>query len=172
MTFDDKDDLLPLGKINGVHGIKGALKVSPYGQSLSAFKKDRFILIRNKMGEEQTFSIKWISPYKAGILLSLKGVESRSQALNLIYSEILARKSDLPELEKGTYYWLDLIGLSVWTTDDKMIGCIETIIETGSNDVYVVKGKDKETLIPALESVVLDINIEKKTMRVDLPDGL
>jgi 16S rRNA processing protein RimM len=60
----------------------------------------------------------------------------------------------------------------VYTSDDQYIGRLESIIETGSNDVYVVKTDDREILIPALEAVVLSIDIENKTMRVELPEGL
>ena len=90
----------------------------------------------------------------------------------LIGAEFFIEKEILPELEEGTYYWIDLIGLSVYTTDDVCIGRIESILQTGSNDVYVVKDKNKETLIPALASVILSVNLEEKIMRVDLPEGL
>jgi len=75
-------------------------------------------------------------------------------------------------LDEGIYYWFDLIGIKVYTTEEKYLGRIESIVETGSNDVYVVKHGEKEVLIPALESVVLDIDLEHKRMRVDLPEGL
>jgi 16S rRNA processing protein RimM len=85
-------------------------------------------------------------------------------------------KSQLPELEAGTYYWSDLIGLSVFSKDDVYIGCLTAILPTGSNDVYVVEntgpGGRHEILIPALQSVVLDIDLEKRVMHVDLPEGL
>jgi len=78
----------------------------------------------------------------------------------------------LPELGEDTHLWFDLIGMAVYTTEDKYLGRIESIIETGSNDVYVVQDHEKEVLIPALESVVVDIDLEHKRMRVDLPEGL
>jgi len=79
-------------------------------------------------------------------------------------------------LEAGTYYWSDLIGLSVFSKDEDYIGRLTAILPTGSNDVYVVanvvQGHKKEVLIPALESVVVDIDLEKRVMHVDLPEGL
>jgi 16S rRNA processing protein RimM len=65
-----------------------------------------------------------------------------------------------------------LIGIEVVTTTGEILGRIESIIETGSNDVYVVKSDENEVLIPALESVVLDVDLEHKRMQVDLPEGL
>jgi 16S rRNA processing protein RimM len=81
-------------------------------------------------------------------------------------------KAKLPALEAGVYYWNDLIGLKVFTTEDQYLGRLESIIETGANDVYVVKGDAREILIPALKSVVHTIDIDAKIMRVELPDGL
>ena len=79
-------------------------------------------------------------------------------------------------MEEGTYYWFDLIGLSVFTVEGEFLGQISSIIPTGSNDVYVVKdskrGLDYERLIPALESVIRSIDIKMKTVRVNLPEGL
>ena len=70
----------------------------------------------------------------------------------------------------------DLIGLSVYTIDGDCLGRIDSIIPTGSNDVYVVKnmvdGKENEVLIPALESVVVEVDLNREIMRVDLPEGL
>ena len=69
-------------------------------------------------------------------------------------------------MEAGTYYWFDLIGVNVYTSDNRHLGSIASIIETGANDVYVVKDADREILVPALESVVQSIDIESKIMRV------
>jgi len=111
-------------------------------------------------------------PHKQIILLSLKGITTISQAEPLIGSELFISKANLPKLEDETYYWFDIRGLSVFTINDEYIGRVESIIPTGSNDVFVVKGGDKEILIPGIESVVLSIDINKKIMTVDLPDGL
>ena len=78
----------------------------------------------------------------------------------------------MPDLEEGDYYWFDLIGLDVFGIDQKYLGRLESIIQTGSNDVYVVKKDDTEILIPALESVVQKIDLKNRRMQVDLPEGL
>ena len=134
------------------------------------------ILLINAKGSEKTYKIKWVKPHSRVILLSLQGIESRNSAETLIGSELFIKRANLPELEDGSYYWFDIIGLSVFTTDDQYIGLVESIIPTGSNDVFVVrdpnKKKDNETLIPALESVVLEIDFKQKIMRVELPEGL
>ena len=167
-----ENELLVIGKIFGVHGLKGTLKVYSYAESLSVFKPDDFIVVRNSKNQDKILEIKWVKPHTRNILLSFKEVDSLEMAEALVGSELFIKKTALPKLEDGIYYWSDIIGLCVYTIDKKFIGCIESIIHTGSNDVYVVKDNDNEILIPALESVVKKINIKQKTMEVELPEGL
>ena len=167
-----KKDHVLIGKIVGSHGLKGTNKIRAFAESLSVFKPGRSILIRKSSGQKINLEINRVKAQGRTTLLSFKGINDRSQAEALIGSELYIRKQDLPELEDGTYYWFDLIGIEVYTIDKKYLGRIESIIETGSNDVYVVKDGKKEVLIPALESVVMDIRLEQKRMQVNLPPGL
>ena len=172
----EKTGFLPVGKIVGAHGVKGNLKVYSYAESLSVFNPGSSILVVCAGKIEKNYTIKWVKPHGRRILLSLEGIGSRDAAETLIGSKLLVERSTFPELEEGSYHWCDIIGLTVFTTDEQYIGRVESIISTGSNDVFVVKdldkGDDDETLIPALESVVLEIDFEHKTMRVALPEGL
>jgi len=132
--------------------------------------------LKKRKGFEKNYKIEWVKPHGRTVLLSLKGVENKNLVETLIGSVFFIERVTLPEPEDGSYYWLDIIGMSVFTTDDEYIGLVESIIPTGSNDVFVVrnpnKAHDNETLIPALGSVILKIDLKLKTMRVDLPEGL
>ena len=161
-----------IGKIVGIHGVKGTNKLRSYAESLSVFAPGSSILIRDLHGREARYEINWVKPHTGTPLLSLKGVTNCGQAKTIVGSELFIPESELPELDEDTYYWHDLIGIEVYTAAEEFLGRIESIIETGSNDVYVVKKDKKEVLIPALESVVLEIDLEHKRMRVDLPEGL
>ena len=161
-----------IGKIVGVHGTKGTNKIRSYAESLSVFAPGRAIFVRTVGGRETSFEIDWVKPHTRTPLLSFKGVTEHSQAQALIGAELFIPKAELPELDEGAYYWVDLIGIAVFTKENEYLGRIESIIETGSNDVYVVKGDKTEVLIPALESVVKNIDLENKRMLVDLPEGL
>jgi 16S rRNA processing protein RimM len=168
--------LIAIGRIVGAHGITGNLKIRSYAESLSAFQAGATLLVKSDRGREKSYRIKWAQPHAKGILLAFERVDNRDQAEALVGSELWIAKSQLPELEEGTYYWSDLIGLSVFSKDEAYLGRIAAILPTGSNDVYVVENTDQgcrnEVLIPALESVVLDIDLEKRVMHVDLPEGL
>lgn len=172
----EKNGFVPVGKIVGAHGVKGNIKVYSYAESLSVFKPGSLILLINPKGLEKSYKIRWVKPHGKLALLALEGIENRNSVKALMDSVFVIERSHLPEPEDGSYYWLDIIGISVFTTHDEYLGVVESIIPTGSNDVFVVrdpnKVHDNETLIPALGSVILEIDLKRKTMRVDLPEGL
>jgi 16S rRNA processing protein RimM len=171
-----KNGFVPVGKIVGAHGLKGNIKVYSYSESLSVFKPGSFILLINPKGFEKSYKIKWVKPHGRLALLALEGVETRNSVETLVGAVFFIERVHLPELEDGSYYWLDIIGISVFTIHDEYLGVVESIIPTGSNDVFVVRDPnrvhDNETLIPALGSVILKVDLKLKTMRVDLPEGL
>ena len=165
-------DHVPIGKIVGAHGIKGNIKIISFAESLEIFEKGCYIALRGPDGSQKDSAVNWIKPHGRKALLSLKGISSRNQVEELMGWELYIEKDRLPKLEPGIYYWSELIGIDVVTTDGGYIGKIDSIIQTGSNDVYVVKHQEHETLIPALEKVVIAIDLDKKEMQVDLPEGL
>jgi len=167
------DGFIPIGKIVNAHGVEGAIKVYSYAESLSVFNPGNMILVKN-LGDssEKCYKVKWSAPHSRFVLLMFEGIDSRNLADNLKGCDLFIEKAVLPELEENTYYWEDIIGLSVYTADDIFLGRVESIIQTGSNDVYVVKNGKSEILVPAMESVVLKIDLDQKTMKVNLPEGL
>jgi 16S rRNA processing protein RimM len=171
-----QNGFLVVGKIVGSHGIKGNLKIRSYAESDTVFKPGKSILVIQAGHIEKKYSIQWVKPHGKFMLLSLKGIEDRNAADSLVGAGVFIERASLPEPEEGSYYWIDIIGLSVFSTDDRYIGCIESIMPTGGNDVYVVKNQDisdhHEILIPAIESVVSSIDLKNKIMRVNLPEGL
>ena len=161
-----------IGKIVGVHGIKGANRFKSYAESLSVFTPGQSLLMRDNRGGETNVEIIWVKPHTGTPLVSFKGITDRDQAQALIGNELFIPVTALPALDEDTFYWYELVGLEVYTTGGDYLGRIDSIFPTGSNDVYVVKDRQKEVLVPALESVVIDIDLEHKRMQVDLPEGL
>ncbi len=166
-----KKSLICIGKIIGVHGVHGNLKVYPLVESLDLFEKGLSLILQPGGKESGAYVLERMTPHKNIVLLKLAGV-GRNEAETLVPSELLIEKSELPEPEADTYYWDDIIGLEVYEENGTPLGTVASIIETGSNDVYVVKQEEAETLIPALDSVVLSIDMERNRMTVQLPEGL
>jgi 16S rRNA processing protein RimM len=173
----EKREVIPVGKIVGAHGLNGTSKVYSYAEATDYYEAGNRVNLADRAGNRTGYVIKWFKPHAKLILLALEGVTSRDQAEQLIGSEILVEKYRFPKLENGAYYWFELIGLTVSTTGGRYLGRLESIIPTGSNDVYVVRNPAEteggnEVLIPALESVVVEIDLDEKIMRVELPEGL
>lgn len=167
-----QDDYILIGQIKGVHGLHGNLKVASFAESIDVFGKGVSVLIREPSNPGRLYTIKGAKPYKKGLLLTVEGISDISSAETLMGSDIYLDKSLLPETEEGEFYWFDIIGLSVISKDGEALGVVTSIFPTGSNDVYVVEDKGEERLIPALESVILSIDLDARTMTVDLPEGL
>jgi len=172
----DNANLLSIGKIVGAHGIKGVVKVFSYAESLARYQSGMQLFLKDSHGNRSVHTVNWAKPHSKTILLSLDGLQERSQAEAFIGSELFIEKTTLEELDEDSYYWDDLLGLAVYSVSGDYIGKLTAIIPTGSNDVYVAKQQSPdaqtEVLIPALVSVVKEVDLDRKIMRVDLPEGL
>jgi len=167
-------ELLLVAKTSSAHGLYGKVRLVLFTEDLGLFKKGRKIFISRDGKNEKSFEIVSASPYKRNFaILTLSGIDDRSHAEEIEGYDVFIDKAYLPPLEsEDTFYWKDLIGISVYDEEGTFLGILESIIETGSNDVYVVKKDGNEILIPALASVVKAVDVSKKSMCVSLPEGL
>ena len=170
------DQSIEVGKIVGTHALKGALRVYCDAEPESVFVVGRQVLLKATDGTWRQAVIKWSRPHKRVWLVCLDGIDHIDKAEPLVGCEIFIDRVYLPPLEEGTYYWQDLMGLSVTTVEGELLGRIDGIIPTGANDVYVIASgqgrKRREILIPAIESVVRVVDLDSRTMQVALPEGL
>ena len=165
-----------MGKVVGVHGIKGNLKVRSYAEATDFFCSGQNVVLESVDGLRRTAKILRVQHHGRGLLMALEGIGTREQAQAVVGTDLLVDRTQLPELDEGTYYWADLIGLKVYGKDSVCLGRVVNIMATGGNDVYVVKQPHdpagRERLIPAVATVVTEIDLERGIMRVDLPEGL
>ena len=103
--------------------------------------------------------------------MRLSGVNSIDQATALRGSEILIRKDSLKK-NQDEFFWYELLGLHVYLTTGEYLGVLKEIFPTGSNDVYVVKNRGREVLIPAIHQVIKEIDIPRKKMSISPLKGL
>jgi 16S rRNA processing protein RimM len=169
------DEWIQVGAVVGAHGVKGGLKISYFAESMAFMAPGRQVLIESDQGR-RAFRIVQSQPYKKYVRLVLEQVATREQAEALTGCGVFIAREDLPALEADSHYWVDLIGLSVHSTSGQPLGRVTGIIATGANDVYVVRppdgGPDQEILVPAIASVVIEIDAARGRMIVDLPEGL
>jgi 16S rRNA processing protein RimM len=170
------DDLVLIGKIVGAHGIRGAVRVQVYAESVACFSLQSSLTLVDSAGHREPHEVDWVQAHKKVVRLGLKNKTTREQAEALVGCAVLIPKACLPPLEPDTYYWADLIGMAVYAIDGEYLGQVREIIATGANDVYVVKTPEghplEEILVPAIASVVVEIDTDQRRMRVDLPEGL
>ena len=158
---------LNAGKISGVFGVKGSVKVFSFTDPReNILRYSPWFLQKNN----QITEIKVIGGQRQGnnVVAELEGITDRDTAFALIGSEILILKKLLPKPKPGEYYWADLVGLLVETETGVKLGVVDHLLETGANDVLVVKEGETERLIPFLQpQTVLKIDLAAGLMIVD-----
>jgi 16S rRNA processing protein RimM len=105
-------------------------------------------------------------------LLKFKGRDRVEDVEELIGCTLYIDKRDLPQLDEGEYYWHELIGMEVRTDTGKPLGTLEKILDTGSNDVYVVRKGEQEVLIPAIREVIREVDVAGSRMVIHPIEGL
>ena len=163
---------LEIGQIVNTFGIKGMVKIKPFTDDIKRFDRLETIYIENKRGRKE-YEIEEVKYHKNMVLLKLKGIDKIEEAENLRNAYLEIARGDEPSLEEGTYYIVDLIGLEVYTEDDKLLGKVDDIFNTGSNDIYVVKDElGKQILLPGIGEVIKKIDLENQKIIVHLLKGL
>lgn len=162
---------LAIGQVTKAHGIQGEVSVAV----LTDFPERFDEMETAYLGEEASvtpYTVETIRWHKDRVLLRFAGISDRTGAEKLrgLYLQIPIEEA-MP-LEPDAYYQHQLIGLTVMSDKDEVIGELVEILETGANDVYVVKGERGETLIPATKEVVLSVDLDSQQMIVHLLTGL
>ncbi len=163
-----KDDLpVVVGRVVTAHGIKGELKVEPMSDFPERFARGSRLWLDGV--EHVVQSGRW---QRSQVIVKLDGVNSRDAAEALRGKELSV--PDLAELppDEDLYYLHDIVGLRVETRDGETLGEVYDVLSTGSNDVYVVRGERGELLLPALDDVVLEVDIAGGRVVVDVPEGI
>jgi len=158
---------IEIGKIVNTHGLKGHIKVEPWCDGIETFEYLKRVFI----GDDE-YKIQSVKLQKSMFLVKLEGVDYIEQGELLKNKIIYAMEDELPPLPEGVYYIKDIMGLKVFE-NGKQIGEIYDWIETGRNNVYVIKVPNaKDILIPNIDSVVKKVDIENGIMEVELMEGL
>ena len=160
-------DWIPVGRVTRTHGLKGELKFFPADQDDLVVQNDQQI----RLGET-TFKIKSVRGAKSPFIVKFEGIDSIEAAQSLLGQEVLVDREDFESLPEGEYYRFEIEGLKVFDDTGKYYGVIEDIIETGSNDVYVVREDGKEWLVPMIDSIVQSIDLEQGKLIFHCVEGL
>ena len=165
-TDPNNENFIYLGKLVGAYGVKGWIKVqSETRPETNIGNYKRWYLV--KANERQTFELEQIRQHGKGLIAKLVGIDDRDAAESLLKRHIEVEISELPGLDAGEYYWHQLINCDVFNQESIHLGRVEKIVETGANDVIVVKGTNRY-LIPWVNDVYIkNINIEENRIDVE-----
>lgn len=163
---------LEIGQIVNTFGIKGMVKVKPFTDDINRFDRLETIYIKNKKGKKE-YKIQEVKYHKQMVMLKLEGIENPEEAETLRESYLLIDRDKEEPLEEGTYYIVDLLGLEVFSDEGELLGKVDDIFNTGSNDIYVVKDElGKQILLPGTSEVIKDVDLEQGKITVHLIPGL
>lgn len=167
-----KEDFVAVGYIVKTHGIKGDIKVISLSDNPRRYSTLKKVCIFTKSGMTKEYHIERVIMAKGGVIVGFKPPLTIAEAEEIVGGHIMVPADEVPGLERGHYYHFEIIGMDVYTTDGRNLGKIVDIMETGSNDVYIVKGSDREYLIPAIHDVIKEVDIRTRRMIISLIDGL
>ena len=166
MSGSDEKFVL-LGKIVGVHGVRGELKLESYTEPRTQIFRYQPWLMRSVAGEKIVGDCRGRTQGK-GLVAELPGIADRDAAAALVGTEIWVMRSALPAPKPGEYYWSDLEGLEVVTVEGVALGRVSHLVATGANDVLIVKDAERERLIPFLiGQYVTKVNLDAGRLTVD-----
>ncbi len=156
-----------VGQVLTTRGVHGEIKVLPLTEFPERFNRGRTLWLGGQ--PRRVVRSQWVGEV---VYLRLGGIATIEEAAPFRGTLLEIREELLAALPAGEYYLHDLVGLAVVTDDGRPLGRLAEVLATGANDVYVVRGEAEEWLVPALEDVVLAVDLESRTMRVSIPHGL
>ena len=159
-----------VGKIVNTQGLKGEVRVYPFTDDINRFDElDVFYL-------DKDFNTKWNTErvrYKGNlVIMKIKDIDSIEKAERLRDKFIYVSREDSRDLEEEEYFIADMIGLEVFTLDGEKVGVLSDVLQYAANDVYVIKGEEKEYLIPAIMKFVPTIDMNERKMIIDPIKGM
>lgn len=171
------EELLQVGVISSMHGVHGEVKVFPTTSDAGRYKKLKEVLLDTgknmKESEMITLKLKGVKFFKQFVIVKFEGYDNPNDIEKYKGKPIYVTRDNAVKLEKDEYFVADLYDIDVYEENDKKLGTLVDVIETGSNDVYTIKCEDgTELLLPAIKQCILDVDIKNRKMIVHVMDGL
>ena len=163
---------LQVGVITATHGLKGEVKVFPTTDDPNRFRRLKEVILDTGK-EEHVLEIEGVKFFKQMVILKFKGLDDIGDVEKFRRGTLSVTRENAVKLRKNEYFIADLIDMEVVTDAGERLGILTDVIQTGANDVYVVKtSQEKEILLPAIRDCILEVDVEEKRMRVHVLEGL
>jgi 16S rRNA processing protein RimM len=167
-----EEALIQVGKITRTHGTRGELKVLPGEGSSGAWRDSQEVFLGAERQKASRFRVKGIRGGGKFAILALEGVDSLEAAEALKGQQVFVPRDQLPAMEPGSFYAGDLEGLTVVTAQGQVLGVLAEIFDNGAHEIYVVRDKAREILLPVVDGVVVEVDLDAGRMVVEPPQGL
>ena len=166
------EEFLKVGVITSTHGIKGEVKVFPTTDDANRFKKLKNVILDD--GKEKIdIEIASVRFFKNMVILKFKGIDDINDVEKYKKAELFVTRENAVPLQKDEYFIADLIGVEVTSDQGEELGVIDDVLQTGANDVYVIKKAGcQDLLVPAIKACIKEVDIENQKMTVHLLAGL
>ncbi len=171
METEHSDKLVAVGRIIKSRGLEGEFKVKPLTDFIQRFEKLYSVKVELPGGEIKSFEVEKASLRDNIVLVKLKGIDSRDAADTLRGLYLLVARNELFPLDDDSFYIFDLEGMEIVDSEGP-IGSVKRIERYPANDVLIVETDTEDIMIPAIKEYVKEVNLEKKQITVDLPEGL
>jgi 16S rRNA processing protein RimM len=166
------EDLLEVGVVIGIHGLRGDVKIRPLPTGGLALPGAREVYLKDSNDLLVAYKAVRSSQHKQNILLRLTGMENLAAAESLVGASIWMAKAELPELDDEQYYWSDLEGLEVVDQQQGVLGRVVGMFATAAHDILEVDSPAGDIMIPAIEPFLVRVDRDAEQLHVDLPEGL
>ncbi len=166
------EQMLRVGVIAATHGVHGEVKVFPTTDSLERFLdlKDVILISRNEQIPLEVTGVKF---FKQFAILKFKGYDQINEMEKYKGCDLMVTRENAVPLAENEYYIADLIGMEVVSDEGKRLGILDDVLQTGANDVYVVKtSAGKEILLPVIDECILDVNLQDNRVTAHIMPGL
>jgi len=171
-SMKKRPDFISIGVISNAHGIKGEVVVKPFTDEPQQFTKRHEVFVRRPQGQREVITIEAGRVLENKIVIKCAGITTRDEALALKGAVIEKRTQDCESPASDEFYIFDLIGLEVYTTQNKYLGELTDVLTSAANDVYVVQNGENELLIPAIKDVIKNIDLKRGVVIIEPMDGL
>jgi 16S rRNA processing protein RimM len=164
-------DFVRIGKITGIHGLDGVVKIAPNTDNPQLYAEMQYLMLAEGESVRCSYEITWMQEHGNALLVQLEGILSAEAAANLKGLDVVIPADKLPEAHGGELYWHSIEGSEVIDEQGNHVGILDDYLETGTNDVFIIKDGKKSYMISNNENHVLKIDAKNKTLTVSR-DGL
>lgn len=166
------ESYLRVGVIASTHGLKGEVKVFPTTDDPERFRDLKQVFL-DTGNEYKSLNVAGVKFFKNQVILKFREFNDINEIEQYKGKDLLVTRDQAVPLKENENFITDLIDMEVYTDEDKRLGILTDVLQTGANDVYVVEtGEGKEVLLPAIPSCILEVNVEAARMTVHILEGL